>query len=81
MIHGCVVLALFVVTSVILTWLSRRWVIIGYICISIIGCVALNFMEHPNLILISFFAIIDPLICSVRLAGSMLIDLVPTHLR
>ncbi|KMY97187.1 uncharacterized protein Dsimw501_GD13704, isoform D [Drosophila simulans] len=81
MIHGCVVLALFMVTTVILTWLSRRVVIIGFICISVVGCVALNFMEHPNLILISFFAIIDPIICSVRLASSMLIDLVPTHLR
>ncbi|XP_043648706.1 putative transporter SVOPL isoform X2 [Drosophila teissieri] len=81
LIHGCVVLCLFIVTSVFLIWLSRRAVIIAFVCVSILGCVALNFMEHPTLILISFFAIIDPLICSVRLAGSLLIDFIPTHLR
>ncbi|KRK01489.1 synaptic vesicle 2-related protein [Drosophila yakuba] len=81
LIHGCVVLCLFIATSVFLIWLSRRAVIIAFVCVSILGCVALNFMEHPTLILISFFAIIDPLICSVRLAGSLLIDFVPTHLR
>ncbi|XP_044314176.1 putative transporter SVOPL isoform X2 [Drosophila rhopaloa] len=80
-IHGFVVLGLFVLTSVLLICLKRRIVIVTYTVVAIAGCVALNFMKHPDLILASFFAIIDPPLCSIRLAGSLLIDLVPTHLR
>ncbi|XP_070853024.1 synaptic vesicle 2-related protein isoform X3 [Drosophila suzukii] len=80
-IHGFVVLILFIVTSLLLICLNRRTIILLYVAIAILGCVTLNFMKHPTLILISFFAIIDPPTCSIRLTSSLLIDLVPTHLR
>ncbi|XP_041564396.1 putative transporter SVOPL isoform X2 [Drosophila elegans] len=79
--HGFVVLGIFILTSILLIRLKRRVVIIIYILIAIAGCVSLNFTNHSDLILLGFFAIIDPPLCSLRLASSLLIDLVPTHLR
>ncbi|XP_037722378.1 synaptic vesicle 2-related protein isoform X1 [Drosophila subpulchrella] len=81
LIHGFVVLLLFIVTSLLLICLNRRTIILLYVAIAMLGCVTLNFMKHPTLILISFFAIIDPPTCCIRLTSSLLIDLVPTHLR
>nr|XP_017011672.2 organic cation/carnitine transporter 7 isoform X2 [Drosophila takahashii] len=81
LIHGFVVLSLFIVTSLLLICLNRRTLVLLFISIAILGCALLNFVKAPLLILISFMAVIDPPMCCIRLTSSLLIDFIPTHLR
>ncbi|XP_043065014.1 uncharacterized protein LOC108099315 isoform X3 [Drosophila ficusphila] len=81
LIQGFVVLGLFVVTSLLLICINRKVVILFYIGAATGGCLLLNFVTHPYVILASFLIVMDPPLCSIRLIATILIDLVPTRLR
>ncbi|XP_017057948.1 putative transporter SVOPL isoform X2 [Drosophila ficusphila] len=81
LIHGFVVLGIFVVTSLLLICTNRKVVILLYIGVAASGCVLLNVVTRPYVILASFLIVVDPPLCSIRLVSTILIDLVPTRLR
>ncbi|XP_017022855.1 solute carrier family 22 member 10-like isoform X2 [Drosophila kikkawai] len=80
-IHGFVVLSVFIITSLLLFVLSRRVVMLTYIAIAIVGSLSLNFARNSYLILVCFFALIDAPLCCIRLLFTFIIDLIPTYLR
>ncbi|XP_022215430.2 synaptic vesicle glycoprotein 2B-like isoform X2 [Drosophila obscura] len=79
--HGVFVLFAFVLTSFLLMCIRRRTIISIYLLTAGLAGLMLNFAKDDTLILIVFLTLIVPPICSLRLTVSLLIDLIPTHLR
>ncbi|XP_002134703.2 synaptic vesicle glycoprotein 2C-like isoform X1 [Drosophila pseudoobscura] len=79
--HGIFVLFLFILTSFLLMCSRRRTIILLYLLSAALAGFMCNFAQYDTLILIVFLIVIVPPICSLRLTLSLLIDLVPTHLR
>ncbi|XP_034655492.1 solute carrier family 22 member 7-like isoform X3 [Drosophila subobscura] len=79
--HGVFVLFAFILTSFLLMCIRRRTIIVIYLLTAALAGFLVNFVTNDTLILIVFLLLIVPPICSLRLTTSLLIDLIPTHLR
>ncbi|XP_034133435.1 synaptic vesicle 2-related protein isoform X1 [Drosophila guanche] len=79
--HGVVVLVAFILTSFLLMCIRRRTIIVIYLLTAALAGCLVNFVTNDTLILIVFLLLIVPPLCSLRLTTSLLIDLIPTHLR
>lgn len=80
-VHGICVWTTLILITVILVFFSRKNVLIFLAIISMISGFLLNFVKHDLLVVGNFVFLTVPPLCSMRLAASVLLDVIPTNLR
>ncbi|ALC47537.1 CG33234 [Drosophila busckii] len=81
MIIGVVCLCFFIVISLLLICLNRKTIIISFSFIAGCSGFLLNFVHWKPMVLIALIFLSMPSLCSLRLVHSVLVDVIPTHLR
>ncbi|XP_032598653.1 synaptic vesicle glycoprotein 2C isoform X2 [Drosophila grimshawi] len=79
--NGICCLAIFMLVSVLLICLNRKTILLVFSLVAAFAGFMLNFVKVTELIMASYAFLALPSVCSTRLALTVLIDIIPTHLR
>ncbi|XP_068157102.1 synaptic vesicle glycoprotein 2B-like isoform X2 [Drosophila tropicalis] len=80
-VQACTTLTVLIIITILLLFLTRRTILLIFTLLgAFVGCL-LNFVQLDAVIIAVFIMFIVLPLCCLRLAISILIDLVPTHLR
>lgn len=77
---GCTILFSILIT-VLFICTHRKIILLFLASLSVAGGLMLNFVKIHELVIIGCVLLCVPALCSIRLALSVLIDAIPTHLR
>ncbi|XP_017861491.1 PREDICTED: synaptic vesicle glycoprotein 2B-like isoform X2 [Drosophila arizonae] len=70
-----------VLITVLFVWTHRKIILLLMASLSVAGGLMLNFVKIHELVIVGCVFLTVPALCSIRLALSVLIDAIPTHLR
>lgn len=70
-----------VLITVLFVWTHRKIILLLMASLSVAGGLMLNFVKIHELVIVGCVFLTVPALSSIRLALSVLIDAIPTHLR
>ncbi|XP_034483579.1 synaptic vesicle glycoprotein 2B-like [Drosophila innubila] len=79
--NGCCCLAMFMLISLLLIWINRKIILLAFAMLATIAGFMLNVVKTHFFVTACFVFLTVPPLCSLRLILSVLIDVIPTHLR
>jgi len=79
--NGFCCLAMFMLISLLLICINRKIILLVLTMIPTVSGFLLNFVEMKFLLVVCFVFLAVPPLCSLRLVLTVLIDVIPTHLR